>query len=94
MKSIILIKNDKEVKQFRIEDAFMADGFRILIDYLDENRPIGSFTNADGSFDEVFKTEDEAFNRAIKYANNCLKVKGHSSYAIDGYIVKEVERDY
>ena len=91
MKSIVLIKNGEEIKRFRIREAFMVDGFRILIDYLNENRPTGSFKNSDGSNDELFKTEDEAFNRAIKYANACLEVKDkHSLYSIDSYIVKEM----
>ena len=63
----------------------MVDGFRILVDYINENRPTGSFKNMDGSDDEVFKTEDEALNRAIRYVNSALKVK-----QIDSYIVKEV----
>lgn len=82
MKTIVLIKNDKEIKQFRIREAFMVDGFRILIDYLNENRPTGSFKNIDGSDDEVFKTEDEALNRAIRYANCSLETKQIDSYKV------------
>ena len=93
MKAIMLMKNGKEVRQFRIKEAFMCDGFRVLVDDFIGNRT-GSFANADGSSDEVFKTEDEAFNRAIKYANSMLKVKGNSRYSADCYIVKEVEKDY
>lgn len=85
MKNIVLIKDNKEVKQFRIREAFMVDGFRVLVDDYRYNKKDSAIVAENGKDDKVFKTENEALNHIIKTANKFLSVN-----QIDSYIVKEV----
>ncbi len=85
MKNIVLMKNGEEVKQFRIREAFMVDGFRVLVDDYRYNKKDSVIVDEDGKSDRVFKTEAAAINHIITYANKALSFKH-----IDSYIVKEV----
>ena len=85
MKNIVLMKNGEEVKCFRIREAFMVDGFRVLVDDYKYGKKDGVMIADDGKSDRVFETEETALDRVISYCNKAMKVK-----QIDSYIVKEV----
>lgn len=85
MKNVILMKNGEEVKCFKIREAFMVDGFRVLIDDYIYGKKNGAMIGDDGKSDRVFETEEAALKRVIDYANKAIKAR-----AIDSYIVREV----
>lgn len=85
MKDIFFIKNEKELIQYRIREAFMADGFRVLIDDYRYGKKDGVMVADDGKSDRVFKTEAEALKKITDTAYKYMSIK-----YIDSYIVKEV----
>ncbi len=87
MKNIVLMKNGEEVKCFRIREAFMVDGFRVLIDDYRYGKKDSSMVADDGKSDRIFATEEAAVKRVIDYANKAMSIK-----QIDGYVVREVKK--
>lgn len=85
MKNIVFMKNGEEVKLYRIREAFMVDGYRVLIDDYRHGHKNGAMIADDGKSDRVFETEEAAMNSVIRYASSALRVG-----QIDSYVVKEV----
>lgn len=79
------MKNDKEIKCYRIREAFMVNGFRVLVDDYLYGKKDSVMVADDGKSDRVFETEADAINKVISTANKFMSCK-----VIDSYIVREV----
>lgn len=85
MKNVVLMKNGEEVKCYRIREAFMVDGFRVLVDDYIYGKKDSVIVGDDGKSDRVFATEEAAVKKVIDYANKAMSIK-----RIDSFIVREV----
>lgn len=73
MNRIELIKAGR-VMIYAIEDAFMEDGYRILVDYEGKKKMPAVWTDMDGESDRVFFKKEDVEIALFKYMNNLLNL--------------------
>lgn len=83
MIDVILMKNSEEVKRYKVREASMIDGFRILVDDCRYNKKNGAVIDDDGKSDRVFATQERAMEYIFSTTDKYMTV-GY----IDSYVVK------
>ena len=79
MKRVEYVLHGQEI-HLRITEAFMVDGYRVLIDK--EGCATTSWISGDGKTDRVFPTKEAAKNAILKYVNRLLECKVIESYIV------------
>lgn len=69
MKKVIFERLGQEI-QLRVTEAFMTDGFRVLVDK--ENCNTSVWVGIDGKNDRIFSTKEEAEMAVLTYTNKLL----------------------
>lgn len=82
MKKVEFVK-DGTITTYRIEEAFMTKGFRILIDYENSTRKTSDvWIDKDGDSDRVFNTKEEAEIAVFEYTNKLLKIGAIEKFVV------------
>lgn len=58
---------------YRIEEAFIEDGFRILIDFENRKEPV-AWIDIDGESDRIFEKKEDAEAAILEYINRLVKI--------------------
>lgn len=58
---------------YRIEEAFIEKGFRILIDFENRKEPV-AWIDIDGESDRIFEKKEDAEAAILEYVNRLVKI--------------------
>lgn len=80
-----MMKNGEEVKRYKVREAFMFDGFRVLVDDYKYGKKNSVMVADDGKSDRVFSTEERALECIFNFTDKAMTLG-----IIDEYLVREV----
>ncbi len=80
MKKIEFVK-DGILTTYRIEEAFMEEGFRILVDYENRKESV-TWIDKDGESDRVFEKREDAEMVVLEYVNKLLKIGAIEKFVV------------
>lgn len=82
MTNIYLTRHGKKIKCYRVREAFLVNGFRVLIDDYIYGKKDCAIVGDDGKSDRIFETEEEAVKLILLHIYKLINIGYIDDYEV------------